>query len=463
MLVSFPAFAQRVTVLGSTRNSAATSEGVSRCSSESWPDTEPPIGQTLGSSHFATTKPASAYLSTTRPTRQANQSVNGRAMRESARNSAPSWPSKVTHMAASPDPWLEFDGHEEVVVVHDEATDLRAVIAIHSTVLGPSLGGVRMSTYSHAGDVSAARSAAYADALRLSRAMTYKNALAGLPHGGGKAVIVHDPRNKPRELLHAFGRMVDSLHGRYATAGDVGMSVQDMDVIGEVCRWTTGRSVAHGGVGDSGILTAVGVHAGMRAGAEAAFGSADLAGRTVGVVGAGKVGGRLISHLLEDGAQVVALDPSVEARQSLEERYPGRIRWVENLDEVLACGIDVLSPNALGGLVTPSLARHLGERGVRLVCGGANNQLVSPEVADLLEEAGVLYTPDFCVNCGGVIQVAEELVGADLDRARAKVDRVFETTRSVLSRARNEGITPVRAAEREAEARIANATVSALG
>lgn len=366
-------------------------------------------------------------------------------------------------MATDPDPWLGFEGHEQVLVAHDAATDLRAVIAVHSTVLGPSLGGVRMSTYAHVGDASAARAAAYADALRLSRAMTYKNALAGLPHGGGKAVIVHDPRDKPRELLHAFGRMVDSLNGRYVTAGDVGMTVQDMDAIGEVCRWTTGRSAEHGGVGDSGVLTAVGVHAGMRAGAEAAFGSADLAGRTVGVVGAGKVGGRLISHLLEDGARVVACDPSPDARQALEGRYPGRVRWVEDLDELLASGVDVLSPNALGGLVTPSVARQLGERGVLLVCGGANNQLASPEVGDLLDEAGVVYTPDFCVNCGGVIQVAEELVGADLDRARAMVEGVFETTRRVLSRALDEGITPVRAAEREAEARIAGAGTNGLG
>lgn len=362
-------------------------------------------------------------------------------------------------MVTDPDPWLGFEGHEEVVVAHDEATDLRAVVAIHSTVLGPSLGGVRMSTYAHAGDIPAARAAAYADALRLSRAMTYKNALAGLPHGGGKAVIVHDPRHKPRELLHAFGRMVDALDGRYVTAGDVGMTVQDMDAIGEACRWTTGRSAEYGGVGDSGILTAVGVHAGMRAGAEAAFGSSDLAGRTVGVVGAGKVGGRLIGHLIEDGAQVVVLDPSPDARQAVEGRYPGRIRWAGGLEELLASGVDVLSPNALGGLITTSVAGQLGERGVRLVCGGANNQLASPEVADLLDAAGVIYAPDFCVNCGGVIQVAEELVGADLERARSMVEGVFETTRSVLTRARAEGVTPVRAAEREAEARIEGARV----
>lgn len=360
-------------------------------------------------------------------------------------------------MDPSCDPWTGFDGHEEVLVAEDADSGLRAVIAIHSTVLGPSLGGVRMSTYSHVGDPSAAQAAAYADALRLSRAMTYKNALAGLHHGGGKAVIVHDPDRKSPELLHAFGRMVCSLNGRYVTAGDVGMTVSDMDTIGEVCRWTTGRSVENGGVGDSGILTAIGVHAGMRAGAEAAFGSADLAGRTIGVVGAGKVGGRLIGHLLADGASVVAWDPSPAARGVIEEANPGRVRWVEDVDSMLAAEVDVLSPNALGGLITPELARSLADRGVRLVCGGANNQLASPEVGELLDAAGVLYAPDFCVNCGGVVQVAEELVGADVERARATVEKVFETTRSVLARAAAEGITPVRAAEQEAEARIASA------
>jgi valine dehydrogenase (NAD+) len=358
----------------------------------------------------------------------------------------------TTTSSMLPDPWLGFDGHEEAVVAQDESTGMRAVIAIHSTVLGPSLGGVRMSTYSDAPEGAAA--ASYADALRLSRAMTYKNALAGLPHGGGKAVILHDPNNKPAALLHAFGRLVSSLDGRYVTAGDVGMRVQDMDTIGETCRWTTGRSPEHGGVGDSGILTAVGVHAGMRAGAEAALGSSDLNGVSVGVIGAGKVGGRLIRHLLDDGARVAALDPSSAARQALEGEYPGQIAWVDSLEDLLARQIDVLSPNALGGAVTESLVQILTSSGVRLVSGGANNQLATPEVGDLLDQAGIVYTPDFCVNCGGVIQVAEELVGADLDRARAKVEDVFGTTRSVLRRAKEEGLTPVQAAEREAEARI---------
>ena len=355
------------------------------------------------------------------------------------------------------DPWVGFDGHEEVLVGYDEVTGLRAVIAVHSTALGPALGGVRMSSYSNAGDEHDANAAAYADALRLSKAMTYKNALAGLAHGGGKAVIVHDPANKPRELLLAFGRMVCSLGGRYVTAGDVGMRVADMDVIGESCRWTTGRSPEKGGVGDSGILTAIGVHAGMRAGSAAAFGTADLAGRTVGVIGAGKVGGRLIGHLLADGAQVVAHDPDPDAQDAVEAAHPGQVAWVPDLSALLAARPQILSPNALGGLVTAALVPQLASSGVGLVCGGANNQLAAPDVGNLLAQQGIIYAPDFCVNCGGVIQVAEELVGADVERARLAVERVFETTTSVLERARVEAITPVQAAEREAEARIAAA------
>ena len=350
------------------------------------------------------------------------------------------------------DPWAGFDGHEEVLIADDAASGLRAVIAIHSTALGPALGGVRMSTYSTYG--SDAQAAAYADALRLSRAMTYKNALAGLDHGGGKAVIIHDSSHKPRELLHAFGELVTSLHGRYVCAGDVGMNVADMDTIGETCRWTTGRSPANGGVGDSGILTAVGVHAGMRAGAQARWGSPDLGGLTVGVIGAGKVGGRLIGHLLDDGANVIALDPSDAARHEVEQAHPGRVRWVTDVLALLDAGPDVLSPNALGGLLTPEFSSLLADRGVGLVCGGANNQLASPQVAELLQRLGVLYAPDFCVNPGGVVQVAEELVGADVERARAKVEKVFDTTTRVLARAESEGITPVAAAEREAEDRI---------
>jgi len=324
------------------------------------------------------------------------------------------------------DPWHPFDGHERVVVARDPDSGVRMVVAIHSTVLGPALGGTRMADYAGSADPAAA---AYGDSIRLSRAMTYKNALAGLPHGGA------------------------SLGGDYVTAGDVGMTVADMDTIGEVCPWTTGRSPERGGVGDSGILTALGVFLGLTAGARVVFGSDDLQGRRIAVVGAGKVGSRLIGHLAEAGADVVAVDPSPLARETVLGVAPAT-RFVDTLDELLATDPEVLSPNALGGLLTAELASTLP---VRLIAGGANNQLADPAVADLLAARGIVYAPDFMVNCGGVIQVAEELVGGDLDRARERTERVYATTIQVLERAAAEGITPVVAAEREAEDRIRRA------
>jgi valine dehydrogenase (NAD+) len=223
-----------------------------------------------------------------------------------------------------------------------------------------------------------------------------------------------------------------------------------MDVIGEVCPWTTGRSPEKGGVGDSGILTALGVFRGLQASAQVVFGTDDLAGRRIAVVGAGKVGGRLIGHLVSAGARVVATDPSDAAREAVLDSCPG-VRFADTLDELLASDPEVLSPNAMGGLVTADLVPRLP---VRLVCGGANNQLADPAVGDLLHQRGIVYAPDFMVNCGGVIQVAEELVGGDLERARARTERVYATTLRVLERAAAEGLTPVAAAEREAEDRI---------
>jgi valine dehydrogenase (NAD+) len=308
-----------------------------------------------------------------------------------------------------------------------------------------------MSRYLDAEDAGAA---AYADALRLSRAMTYKNALAGLPHGGGKGVIIADPAHKSRDVLHAYGRLVESLAGRYVTAGDVGMTVADMDVIGEVSRWTTGRSPENGGVGDSGILTALGVFEGMRASAQAVWGTPDLAGRRVGVVGAGKVGGRLIGRLVEAGAEVLAVDPAESARVAVLEAHPS-VRFIPTAAELVEMDLDVLSPNAMGGLLTASVVERIR---AQLVCGGANNQLAEPGVGELLAERGIVFAPDFMVNCGGVIQVAEELVGCDLERARERTERVFSTTLRVLERAASEGLTPVAAAEREAEDIIRSGT-----
>ena len=349
-------------------------------------------------------------------------------------------------------PWADFQGHEQIVVAQDPASGLRAMIALHSTCLGPALGGVRMSTYA---DAANPQVAAYRDALNLSRAMSYKNALAGLDHGGGKAVILSDPAGKTPELLHAFGRLVESLDGRYLTAGDVGMSVADMDVIGQSCRWTTGMSEERGGLGDSGILTAVGVWQGIRACATHVWGAPDLADRRILVIGAGKVGGRLVGHLVGEGAIITVVDPDSGALELVAGRHPD-VRCGTSLDAVINEDWDVLSPNALGGLLTHEAVPRLR---TQVICGGANNQLADASVAGALAEAGILYAPDFLVNCGGVIQVAEEALSGDLEQARAKVLRVFETTERVLSRARDTGITPLAAAEAEAEDRMADTRV----
>jgi len=349
--------------------------------------------------------------------------------------------------AALPNPWATFEGHERVVVARDEASGTSMVIALHSTVLGPALGGVRMTPYAGSSEPGAA---AYADALRLSRAMTYKNALAGLDHGGGKGVILGDPTAKSDDILHAFGSLVCSLDGAYVTAGDVGMTVADMDVIGNACRWTTGRSPERGGVGDSGILTSLGVFRGIQASVAETLDRESLDGVRVAVVGTGKVGGRLAAHLVEAGAEVFAFDPSPDARAALADTVPS-VRFMDSLEDLLAAETDVLSPNALGGLITAEVGQATS---ARVICGGANNQLAEPAVADVLAARGIVFAPDFMVNCGGVIQVAEELVGGDLDKARARTEQVYATTRRVLQRAKAEGVTPVTAAEQEAEDRI---------
>jgi valine dehydrogenase (NAD+) len=332
-----------------------------------------------------------------------------------------------------------------VVFCHDRPTGLRAIIAIYSTALGPALGGTRFHPYPTTG-------AALADVLALSEAMAYKNALAGLDHGGGKAVIIGDPHAvKTEVVLRAYGRFVDSLGGRYVTACDVGTYVQDMDVVARESRHVTGRSEADGGAGDSSVLTAFGVFQGLRAGAAARWGGPDLAGRTVGVSGVGKVGRNLVPLLLEAGAAVVVTDVDAAAVAAIRERFP-QVRAVADTAALLAEPLDAWSPCAMGGAVTPEIAATIT---AGIICGGANNQLAAPEVADVLAARDVLYCPDFCVNAGGVIQVADEVHGFSFDRAKARTARIYDTTLDVLADARRDGVTPVTAAMRRAERRMA--------
>ena len=343
---------------------------------------------------------------------------------------------------------LATSDHEQVAVCHDRDTGLRAIIALHSTALGPGLGGTRFHPY-------AGFDEALADVLRLSRAMSYKNAVAGLAHGGGKAVIIGDPvRDKTRELLLAYGRFVESLGGRYVTACDVGTYVADLDVVAETTRWATGRSPERGGAGDSSVLTAYGVFEGMRAAARHVWGEPSLSGRRVGIAGVGKVGRLLAGHLLDDGAEVVVTDPAVGAVDALVARHP-QVATVGDVTELTALELDVYSPCAMGGALDTGTVDRLR---ARIVCGGANNQLVTEGpggTADRLRERGITYCPDYLVNAGGVIQVSDELHGFDMARARRATAAIGRHTAEVLTTADEHGITPAAAADRIAERRMA--------
>ncbi|MEK2476568.1 MULTISPECIES: Leu/Phe/Val dehydrogenase [Streptomyces] len=342
----------------------------------------------------------------------------------------------------------EQGGHEQVVLCQDRASGLKAVIALHNTALGPALGGTRFHPY-------ASEDEAVLDALNLSRGMSYKNALAGLDHGGGKAVIIGDPELiKTEELLLAYGRFVASLGGRYVTACDVGTYVADMDVIARTNRWTTGRSPENGGAGDSSVLTAYGVFQGMRASAQHLWGDPTLRGRKVGIAGVGKVGHHLVEHLLKDGAEVVVTDVRAESVERILTRHPG-VTAVADTDALIRTeGLDVYAPCALGGALNDASLPVLT---AKVVCGAANNQLAHPGVEKDLSDRGILYAPDYVVNAGGVIQVADELHGFDFDRCKAKAAKIFDTTLSIFARAKADGIPPAAAADRIAEARMAEA------
>lgn len=341
--------------------------------------------------------------------------------------------------------FAELEGHEQVVFCSDEQSGLKAIIAIHSTALGPALGGTRFHPYPD-------EATALDDVLHLARGMSYKAALAGLDLGGGKAVIIGDPQTmKTEALLRAYGRFVQSLHGRYITACDVGTFSEDMDVVARECDHVTGRTVAHGGAGDSSVLTAYGVFQGMRAAAEATWGEPTLAGRTVGVSGVGKVGRHLVRHLVEDGAHVVVADVSPAAIERVRSEHP-EVTAVADTAALVRSQLDVYAPCALGYALSDEVVDVLT---ARVVCGAANNQLAHPGIEKVLEDRGILYAPDYCVNAGGLIQVADELEGFDFERARQRAAGIFDVTREVFRRAAADKVPPAVAADRLAEQRMA--------
>ena len=343
---------------------------------------------------------------------------------------------------------LSQSEHEDVVVVRHPKSGLRAIIAVHSTLLGPSLGGARF--YPYEDDAAALR-----DVLRLSRAMTEKAALAGLAQGGGKAVIIGDPNLvKTPALLRDFACAVDSLGGRYVTAEDVGTTQDDMDLIRETTPFVAGTALSRGGSGDPSIATALGVVVAMEAAAAHRWGG-ELKGKTVCVVGAGKVGREVIRLLVERQAVVVACDVD-------DDKAEGALRsgCTHIIDPLEATGTyaDILCPCALGGLLTEEVVPDLH---VGIIVGAANNQLARAQVADALAAAGVLYVPDFLANAGGIINIAEEATGYDRTRALKAVGRIRDTTITVLERAEAQGVTPQAAAEELVARRLAGAGGSA--
>lgn len=335
-------------------------------------------------------------------------------------------------------------GHEEVVFGFDPESGLKAIIAIHSTALGPALGGTRFYPYE-------SESEALEDVLRLSQGMSLKAAAAGLDLGGGKAVIIGDHRKiKSERLWRAFGRVVDSLRGRYITAEDVGTETKDMELIRRETRWVVGVPVEEGGSGDPSPATARGIVAAMRATCRFLWGDEDLHGKRFAILGVGKVGTDLVRRLHEKGASITVADVYPPSLERVRSEYG--VDVVEP-DEIFDVECDIFSPCSLGGALNaetiPRLKTHA-------VVGPANNQLATTEDGDRLAARDILYAPDFVVNAGGLINVNEELRGYTADKAAAHIDRIYDNTLQVLESSKERGTTPVETAVALAEERIRN-------
>jgi leucine dehydrogenase len=331
-------------------------------------------------------------------------------------------------------------GHEQLVMCHDRTSGYRGIIAIHDTTLGPALGGTRFWDYKSEQD-------AIIDVLRLAKGMTYKNAVAGLNLGGGKAVIIGDNRTTRREMLfRAHGRFVESLGGRYITAEDVGTSSADMDFVHMETDYVSGLPTRSG---DPSPVTARGVFRALQASARTRWGSDDVAGKTVAVQGLGNVGYYLCRELQAAGAKLVVTDIDVaKARRAVDET---RATLVEP-DAIYDVRADIFAPCALGGIINDETLPRLE---VEIIAGGANNQLLDEERhGEALEKRGILYAPDFVANAGGVINVYGEIAGWTPQRALRKADEIYDTTLSVFEIAKEQGIPTYLAADRLAERRL---------
>lgn len=336
---------------------------------------------------------------------------------------------------------MRDEGHEQVSFFSDPSSGLRCIIAIHDTTLGPSLGGTRMWPYESEAD-------ALADVLRLSKAMTYKSAAAGLDLGGGKGLIIGDPhRDKSEALLLAYARAVDALGGRYITAEDVGTTPADLEVVMRGTRHMVGRPPHAGGSGDSAPPTGLAVYEGMRACAAEVYGSPILEGRTVALQGFGKVASYLTGYLIEGGARVVTADPYPGAQEAAREMGAS----VVGTDDIYDVECDIFSPCALGGVLNADTIPRLR---CGIVAGSANNQLLTPEDDERLHSAGILYAPDFLISAGGIVDLSFELYGYDPVAAKRAVAQIGERVAEVIAEAKAEGVTTTVAAERMAERRL---------
>lgn len=330
-------------------------------------------------------------------------------------------------------------GHEQLVFSHEPSCGYFGIIAIHDTTLGPALGGTRVWQYAN-------NEAAIKDALRLSRGMTYKSAVAGLNLGGGKAVIIADPKRADREsLFRAHGRFVETLGGRYITAEDVGTSPTDMEFIK---RETTHVAGLLNLSGDPSPVTSYGVYMGMKAAAKSRWGKDSLAGKTIAVQGCGKVAYYLMTHLKQEGAKLVVSDIDQEKVQRVVDELGATAVSTDAIYDVKA---DIFAPCALGGIINDDTLPRLK---VEIIAGGANNQLAEERHGIELEKRGMLYSPDYVINGGGVINVYGELQGWTMERAKRKAQEIYDTMLRVFAIAGRDKIPTYEAADRLAEERI---------
>ncbi|CAM1333688.1 Glu/Leu/Phe/Val family dehydrogenase [Tenacibaculum aestuariivivum] len=338
---------------------------------------------------------------------------------------------------------LSFDNHEQIVFCNDEDTGLKAIIGIHSTTLGPALGGTRMWQYKSEWD-------ALNDVLRLSRGMTYKSAITGLNLGGGKAIIIGDAKTQKNDaLMRKFGEYVNSLSGKYITAEDVGMETRDMDIIREITPHVTGVSEKIGGSGNPSPVTAYGVYMGMKAAARFRFGSDNLDGKKILVQGVGHVGETLVKHIIEEGAQVVLNDINEARLQELSKKYGAKVILG---NDIYGLDVDIYAPCALGATINDQSIMQLK---AKVIAGAANNQLANElKHGKLLKEKGIAYAPDFLINAGGIINVYAEIAGYDKAESLKRTKNIYNTTLDIFNLADKENITTHQAAFNIAQTRI---------